>query len=78
MIVGATNAPVLTTAAFRMKSRRPLVPPVAGRSASSPKLAIGPASQVAHRRLSCLPRNRQTMHYRYGRDTSPPTPNRDE
>jgi hypothetical protein len=30
MIVGATNAPVLTTAAFRMKSRRPLVPPVSG------------------------------------------------
>jgi hypothetical protein len=44
MIVGATNAPVLTTAAFRMKSRRPLVPPVAGRPASSVKLAMGLAS----------------------------------
>jgi hypothetical protein len=43
-MVGATNAPVLTTAAFRMKSRRPLVPPVSGRPASSVKLAMGPAS----------------------------------
>jgi hypothetical protein len=43
MIVGTTNAPLPTTAAFRMKSRRPLAATASRALASSLELAI-PAS----------------------------------
>jgi hypothetical protein len=40
MIVGTTNAPLPTTAAFRMKSRRPLVSAASEALALSLELAI--------------------------------------